>query len=598
MVFLRQYILSLALVLLSGIAAATPTFSVTTSQLSNGKFSVVYVVKNAESNPNSFSAPAINGCTLLFGPTTSHMVSHSNNNGRVTASSRIEYTYIYKAPKPGTYTIPPASVVVGGKRLTTQASKVTISNGSSAGSSSSGGRVSMDDPTTRQTGAPISSKDLFVRIILSKSVAYENEAIECTIKLYTKYGVQNFIATQQPIFDGFIAEELPIQSALNQIETVNGERYFTAELKRCILFPQKSGKLTIRSGNYDLEVEQYDIYDLDVFSVTKPQYRSVKITSNTASADIKPLPSPRPAGFTGAVGDFKVSTRLSATTFRTNEPASLIYSVSGSGNLRYISDPAVDFPAEFEQYSPEHNVDANVVGNNVSGSTTTTLTFVPNEPGNFTIDVPDFVYFNPATAEYVTIPGQKFPIKVARGSASASSEQRDISAKNTDILYIKPQIGSLSFANTYLISTWWYWLLIVIIPVASFAGYRIYKQSRAKSSQPGKRIGRDAERSLKKAQACIRSNNRDEFYLEVSKALYGYIASRLNIGIADLNKENITERMASLEASPELIQSLLSLLDTCELARFTPESAESNLRGVYEQAASIIGQLSKLKIKK
>ena len=59
---------------------------------------------------------------------------------------------------------------------------------------------------------------MLVRIILSRSQAYEQEAIECTIKLYTKYNISSFLVKTQPSFDGFLIEDLNVQSYLGERE--------------------------------------------------------------------------------------------------------------------------------------------------------------------------------------------------------------------------------------------------------------------------------------------------------------------------------------------------------------------------------------------
>lgn len=579
-------------------AIAEPTFTVKTqSTVAVGdKFPVVYVLTDASASEQSLNAPRINGCKFIYGPTKMSKQEYSNINGRQSSSSTIEFTLIYKAEKEGTFTIPAATIVANGKRLTSKSTQIKVVAGRGAATNTPD--VQLDDPSSKLSGAPISANDLFVRINLSKSTAYEYEAIECSIKLYTKYGVREFIATQQPSFDGFLVEDLPNQSQLNQIEEVNGSRYFTAELKRCILFPQKSGKLTIRSGSYDLLVQQFDNVNMHMFSAMTPTYRKLQISSNSASADIKALPSPRPAGFTGAVGSYNIDVRLSSTSFRTNEPASLIYTVSGSGNIRYITDAEIDFPGSFEQFSPEHKVDASMRGNNVVGEAVTTYTFVPQEPGQYTIQVPEFVYFDPSKGEYITIPTNDFPIKVSRGSGSSNVDQHNIQTKNTDIFYIKRPLGYLSSHHPYTITSVWFWLLIILLPICAFVGYRIYRRNQAKGDQPAKRIGKEAERSLKMARTYMNADKTDLFYQEVSKALTGYIASRLKLPIAELNRENIAERLSALSASSGLTQELISLLDTCEMARFTSQAVDASPAEVYGKAAGIIGRLSKLKVNK
>lgn len=279
---------------------------------------------------------------------------------------------------------------------------------------------------------------MFVRIILSKPTAYEQEAIECTIKLYTKYSISSFFPTKQPSFDGFLIEEMNLQPSLNQVEEYKGQRYMTALLKKCIIFPQKSGKLTINSGNYDIKVVQYDNVNMGFFTVQNPQERQIKVSSNSASIDIKPLPQPQPEGFSGAVGEFKIDSRLVGNSFRTNDPATLIYTISGTGNIKYVKEPVIDFPSEFEQYTPKSDINAQITGTNVSGTMTVEYTFVPQAVGDFKIGSDSFVYFDLARHQYVTLSTPGYDIQVAKGISSGSTvERKDIEAKNTDILFIK-----------------------------------------------------------------------------------------------------------------------------------------------------------------
>ena len=199
----------------------------------------------------------------------------------------------------------------------------------------------------------------------------------------------------QPSFDGFLIQELDIQPTLNEEEEYRGSRYMTAVLKKCIIFPQKSGKLTINSGNYDIKVVQYNNVNMGFFTVRDPQEREIKVKSNSASVDVKQLPFPQPEGFSGAVGSFTADTRLVGNTFRTNDAASLIYTIKGTGNIKYIKEPVIDFPDEFEQYTPKSDIQAEVSGQNVTGTMSVEYTFVPQSVGDFKIGGNKFIYFNP-----------------------------------------------------------------------------------------------------------------------------------------------------------------------------------------------------------
>ncbi|WP_300905379.1 BatD family protein, partial [uncultured Duncaniella sp.] len=281
------------------------------------RFPVTFRLSNAEGSDLKVSQ--INGCTLLYGPSVSTSHSYQVINGRESSNSVTEYTYYYKADKPGTFTIPAATVVADGKRYSTKAVTFTIYDTDAANTPASQRPVDVNDVDTQAAGRRVNSDDVFVRIILSKSSAYEQEAIGCTIKLYTKYSISSFLPTRQPAFDGFLIQEVDLQPSLNQVETYNGQNYMTAILKKCIIFPQKSGKLTINSGNYDISVVQYDNVNMGMFQVRQPKEAKIKVNSNSASINILPLPQPQPEGFAGAVGTFKVDSRLVGNSFRTND---------------------------------------------------------------------------------------------------------------------------------------------------------------------------------------------------------------------------------------------------------------------------------------
>ncbi|MDE5784944.1 MAG: BatD family protein, partial [Duncaniella sp.] len=365
----RLYFLLLIILAVSPMLSAQVSFTVkppVNTVYEGDKFAVTYRLSNADGS--DLKVAPISDCQLLYGPSTSTSQSYQVINGRTSSSRTIEYTYYYRATKAGTITIPEATVVADGKRLATSATKFVVHPRADLDKPASQRPVDINDADTQAAGRHVAADDVFVRIILSKSSAYEQEAIGCTIKLYTKYSISSFLPTRQPSFDGFLTQELDVQPSLNETETYNGQTYMTAVLKKCILFPQTAGKLTINSGNYDISVVQYDNVNMGLFQVRQPREHKIKVSSNSASININPLPEPRPDGFEGAVGRFTASSRLVGTNFRTGDPATLIYTISGTGNIKYLKEPEIDFPSEFELYTPTSNVETSVSGNDVSGT--------------------------------------------------------------------------------------------------------------------------------------------------------------------------------------------------------------------------------------
>lgn len=557
------------------------------------RFPVTFRLTNADGSDLKVSQ--INGCSLLYGPSVSQSQSYQVVNGKASSTSATEYTYYYKADKAGTFTIPAASIVADGKHLSTKAVTFTVHSIQDANTPASQRPVDVDDVDTQAAGRRVNSDDVFVRIILSKSSAYEQEAIGCTIKLYTKYSISSFLPTRQPAFDGFLIQEVDVQPSLNQMETYNGQNYMTAILKKCIIFPQKSGKLTINSGNYDISVVQYDNVNMGMFQVRQPKEAKIKVNSNSASINILPLPQPQPDGFTGAVGTFNIDSRLVGNSFRTNDPATLIYTISGTGNIKYVKEPVIDFPTEFEQYTPKSDIDAEVQGNDVTGKMTVEYTFVPQSVGDFTIGSNKFVYFNPQTKQYVTLNTPSYPIKVAKGvSAPVTTDQKDVENKNSDIRHIYLGDKNPMKQHHLVVFESWYWILYIGLLIVAGAVLAINRRNaRLNADVTGRRTAKASKvalRRLKAAEGFMKSGDSDKFYEEMLRAIWGYLSDKLSMPVSQLSRDNISATLASKGYSEENANAIVTVLDDCEMARYTPDSS-SHMDSVYERGVNAINKL-------
>lgn len=573
--------------------------------IEGNKFSITYILKNAEGR--NLRAPDVAGCTKLYGPSVSTSYSQQWINGASSSSSTQEFAITYRADKAGKYNVSSASIDVNGKNYTSQSATIEVlPPDKSISNSNQGGQnrgVQVDDPTSQASSKPIKSSDLFVKINLSKSHAYEQEAIVCTIKLYTKYQVAQFMPTLQPSFNGFLIEELPITAQLNEVEHYNGENYMVAVLKQCLLYPQQSGNLTITSGNYDLTVIQYEQYRSMFGTMRQPVERQLKVKSNSASINITPLPQPQPANFSGAVGDFKVSSELNAKQFKTNEAATFTYNIQGTGNIKYIKNPIIDFPSQFEVYDPQSTINAKPLGGNVSGSMKIEYTFVPQYVGDFTIPGTQFVYFSTATKNYVTLKTPSYNLKVAKGvgGSPSSIEKKQIEQKNKDILHIKSGNLNLSKDHPFYISGTGYllWYIIPLIFVISILIiYRKTLKARANVQlMKTKRANKVAKKRLKLAKQFMMQHQSSKFYDEMLKAVWGYLSDKLQIPVSMLNKENIVNELSNYGASQEIADNIISILDSCEFAQYAPEQTDAEMGILYTKTSETMDQLENTKKK-
>lgn len=568
-------------------------------------FYVTYRLTNGDGS--SLNAPPISGCKLLSPrPGVSTMQSMQIINGHQTSSTTEDYTFTYRAEKEGTYTIAEASIVSGGKTYRTNSAKFNIlpPDKNQASSNNGGyGQPHVDNIDSQDSQAQIGKNDIFVRVILNKNHAYEGEAIECTLKLYTKFErINSFMMTSPPTFDGFLIEELDTQAALNDVEHYNGQNYITAILKKCIIYPQKSGRLTINSGKYDLSVVQLERVSNGFFISARPVEKEVHLQPFSQSVNITPLPQPAPASFSGAVGQFKFESLLSNAEPRTGEAVSLRYIITGTGNIKFLKAPKPSIPNEFEQYTPKTEENTRIAGNNMTGTVTAEYTIVPQSVGEFRIPAEEFSYFDPSKKEYVTISAQGYTLNVAKGSGTTmSSDQRDIEAKNTDILHIKLGEKGLSHNHRPVVRFWWYWSIFGSLLAIMLIGFTIYRrQLKMDADIAGRRTSRAnkvARKRLKAAEGFMKSHKSEQFYEETLKAVWGYLSDKLNMPASQLTRQNIVDTLTLRGVEPSVTEKVIHLLDECEMARYTPDSSlDSSVEAIYNEATDTINAMEKAKL--
>jgi len=561
-------------------------------------FAITFRLSNGEANPPS--APELEGCRLLYGPSMSTMQSTEIINGHMTSSSSIDFTFTYRADKAGEVQVPAVSVNCAGQTLSSRAATFKIlppdSNAAPATPGApSQGNVQADDPTT-QTPGRISADDLIVRVNFSKSDVYEQEPVVATIKVYTKFDISSFMVTTQPAFEGFLTEELPVNLQV-EMEHYNGQNYHTAVLKRLLLYPQQSGKLSVNSGKYDVTIVQYETVNMGFFRTQRPVERQVTTSSNAATLQVKPLPEPKPAGFNGAVGHFNVETSLEPELLRTNEAAVYSYLVKGTGNIKFLSEPTIQFPAGIDAYTPKTDIDARVVGgNNMSGTFRTDITFVPQEVGNYTIEGTPFVYFDLDSKSYKTIEVANTPIRVLRGSSVAPvAQQSTIDNKIDDILHIKPvDAADQTHEIDYTFQKTYYWLAYLIVALILVGLIVVYRRHiRLQADVTGRRLAkasRVATKRLKTAREHMNRHENDKFYEAISGALWGYMSDKLSIPSSQLTRDNISAKLAEYGLGEQQIEGVVDVLDRCEMARFTPNT-DADVAEIYQAATNAINNI-------
>lgn len=545
---------------------------------------------------NSFRPPAMKEFRRLSGPNTSTSMSWVNGN----MTQSIAYSFILMAVQEGDYTIEPASIQVNGVEYKTQPLKikVTKSSNSNAGNQGNGNQQN----SSNQNGK---DENVFLTVSVDKRKAFLGEQITASYKLYLRVDILNYSFTKNPALNGFWSQDINQKGTVNLVrEYVDGVPYQMAELKKTILFPQRSGELIIDPIEMEMIARiQEKRQSNNIFDQMFGSYRDVKmvVSSKPVKVQIEPLPNAgKPFSFSGAVGSFNLKTTVDKQNIKTNEAITLKMTISGKGNLKLIQAPKPVFPSDFEVYDPKiiDNIKTEISG--VSGSRTYEYLLIPRHSGKFKIDPLEFSWFNPATEKYESAKSEAFEIIVEKGKEednviiSSRDRKEDIQLTGSDIMYIKSDLGELENSNIYILDKPWYYLLLSA-PLLLFVLFYFYYRKMIESEKDiigmkRKKANKIAIKRLESAKKLMDADKKSEFYEEIFKALYGYLSDKLHIPVSELNKNKISDKLLSNGMSNEMLHKLLKTLDQSEMARFAP-SASTIMINIYNDASEVIGEI-------
>lgn len=558
-------------------------------------------------NVRDFRVPSFKGFDVLMGPSPSRQSSVQIINGKTTSTRSITYTYILMATAEGSYTLPAASIVADGEQMLSNTVEIKVlpadkAAASGTGSSQSNGRTG----TSRASASSVADSDLFIRATVSKSSVYEQEAFLLTYKIYTLVDLRGFDNVKLPDFKGFHSQEVELPTNRRwSLEHYNGRNYQTTIYRQFVLFPQQAGKLTIEPARFDASVARamQTIDPFEAFFNGGSNYMEIKkpLITPRITIDAKPLPAGKPEGFSGGVGDFNISATISSNSVKTNDAVTLKLIISGTGNMKLMDTPEVHFPEEFEIYDPKVDNKFRLTNNGLSGNQVIEYLAIPRTEGDYTIPPVQFSYFDCKSQTYKTLSTEAFPLHVEKGSGDATQvvanfvSKEDLKVLNQDIRYIKLGDVSLSPRGRFFLGSLACWLWYVVPALAFVVLFVLYRKQIAANANLAyvrtKKANKMAVKRLKSAGRLLAEGKQNDFYDEVLKALWGYVADKLSISTSSLTKDNVADKLRQHGVDDTLVGDFLSLLDTCEFARFAPGEGTQGMDKVYAAALDVMGKM-------
>ena len=548
-----------------------------------------------------FRAPSIKGFDVLMGPSRSQQSNTQIVNGNVTSTSSITFTYILMANNAGEYTIPGASIIVDGDQMVSNSVRIKVlpqDQGSSNSSSSSS--------THSSSGTGVSNQDLFITASASKTNVYEQEAFVLTYKIYTRESNLQLNNAKLPDFKGFHSQEIEMTTNARWTpEHYQGRNYYTTVYRQFVLFPQQSGKLYIDPAQFQMTVGKPVQSDdpFDAFFNGGSNVIEIKksISTPKIAINVNPLPAGKPADFSGGVGEFNISSSINNKELKTSDAITIKLVISGTGNLKLISNPEIKFPDDFEVYDPKVDNQVRLTREGLTGNKVIEYLAIPRHAGTYKIPGVSFSYFDIRSKSYKTLKTEEYVINVEKGAGNADqvianfTNKEDLKVLGEDIRYIKQNEVTLQPKGSFFYGSMTYWLFYIIPALAFIIFFIIYRKQAAENANVAKmrtkKANKVATKRMKLAGKLLSENKKDAFYDEVLKALWGYISDKLNIPVSRLSKDNIEEKLRNHGVNEELIKEFLNALNDCEFARFAPGDENQAMDKVYSSSIEVISKM-------
>ncbi|MBL4648143.1 MAG: protein BatD [Aureispira sp.] len=543
-------------------------------------FEVTFQLKNAK--VKKIEPPSFNGLQAQ-GPNIGQSFSYIN--GR--SSTNESYSYYVVANKPGTYKIGSAKVITHkGKTLKSKPLIVKI----------------VDRPSTDDNSSLAGR--VFLRTELSSTNVVVGEQVTVDIRIYTQVGIEQTEMVKEPAFENMYSHYLRSFANRPEILVVEGSRYHTQIIRRIVVFPSKPGVVVIEPAIIKIGIASNPGGGMfNPFSLESYTIKSLPVELNVSEL------GGAVSGFSGAVGNYQMQIHVSKNKITSDDVVELTMRIRGQGDIKQVLTPNIGVDKKyFDQFKPNINEDIREGGGLLGGVKEFQYVLTPKATGTFTVH-PKFTYFNSKEKKFITIdtiitidiaPGKnKLPTKAERAAAGDAPLVVE-AIEPEDLIEFKAPLKNAQFTKGkqgFFLGSFLFWV-VTILPFLGLIAFLQWKKKQVDlnniSDWERKRnnAGSEASLRLKVAKMALDQGASKLFFNEISKALLGFVSDKYNIPTVELTKDNVRQKLAAQNLAAEKIDSLVSILQTSEMALFAGLSNNESMGKVYQESTDLIQLLS------
>ncbi|MDE2712251.1 MAG: BatD family protein [Acidobacteriota bacterium] len=476
----------------------------------------------------------------------------------------------------------------------------------------------------RDPPAPeVREDDLFVRAEAPDSEVYVGEQVLVLYRLWSRLPVFAAAPVELAQPEGFWTEELELPDVPwqerglsgNEIRerrslpgprrerrTLNGVEYDTVPLLMRAVFPTGAGERELPGPRFEIGIEGARR------SFFGPEQVVVAREAPAVTIRAEPLPEAgRPAGFTGAVGDYRLSAEvrrdgsaLGDRAAAAGEALVLRVELAGTGNLRAAGTPVLPEGPEaqraFRFFDPDASSETGLqeegAGFAFGGRQVWEFPMVPEAGGVRNVAAVTLDVFNPRTGAYEELASDPLRIRVEGAAAAGPGTAGPVGVERfgEDIRYLKPVGPSTSPPA----SPWRpgpLFALSLALPVLWNLGLVAVRRRRAwREANPAEFRRRGAARAARRNLSRVAAGG-PEAAARVAEALADYAAARLGGSRHGLTPESAARRLEEAGATPDTARRFRALLSRSEGARFAASGGGGEAGSDAREAAELIREL-------
>ncbi len=437
--------------------------------------------------------------------------------------------------------------------------------------------------------------NLFLKVQVDKKNVFVGEPVTATFKLYSRLVSRSDIV-KNPGFYGFTVQDVVgLDDRLSASETINGNKFDVHTVRKVQLYPLQEGQFTIDPMEVVTKVDfsrsivnkkaEQNINEGVYPEAAAPPVQGIETFESTMSSaaipiTVKPQPDKnKPSDFTGATGNFSISSAFNKSELAKNEQGQLIITVTGKGNFTQLDAPVIKWPEGLEVFDAKVIDELDHKVSPMKGKRTFHIPFLSSRPGTYTIPSIRFSFFDPDSNNFKTVLTQPTLIRVT------ASEKPTEKAIQKGVL-----LNSRDYTGTILAI-----LLLVMIAVGGMILWRRkLQESRVEKFKVNKAPSPPTVAELlKPAYENINSGNK-EFYTVFRQSIWNFFSIYFGLKGSGMSRYSLITAMDQKAVDGTTQQTILTILEDCETGLFADVDLQGDKNALLESAVQVLENIQKI----